>query len=107
MIFNWATLIPVADGRNEIVTAQFVPCVKLLPQVVVFRKSAAFRPVTLIEFSPSLALPGLLIVSVLGWLVVPTFCDGKVKLAADRAITGLFGICKSRDHCKVQLPVSV
>ena len=79
---------PGAVGANVTLIEQFAPDATLLPQVFVWTKSAAFPPVRPRLVTLRAALPVFDSVTDLAGLVVPTFCELKVRVADERLTAG-------------------
>jgi hypothetical protein len=71
----------LAVGKNATPTVQLLPALSELPQVVVCRgKSPRFAPVTAMLWKVRVVPPVFLMVTDWVALIVPTFCDTKLKL---------------------------
>lgn len=84
-----AVRAPAAVGANVTLIEQFAPDATLLPQVFVWAKSAAFPPVRPTLVTLRAALPVFDNVTDLAGLVVPTFCEPKVRVAGERLTAGV------------------
>ena len=83
-----AVRAPAAAGANCALMEQLLPATRELPQVVVSEKSLALAPVRIMLEMSRAAFPVLLTVTLWTPLVVPTFCELKVKPEAERLIAG-------------------
>jgi hypothetical protein len=89
--FSEALRLPVADGVNFTLTVQVLLDVIVAPVQVsaLFAKSLAFVPPIVTVQMVRFAVPVLVTVSVWGALVVPTFWEANVRLAAERLTAGV------------------
>lgn len=79
---------PVAVGVNFTLIEQLAPTATLLPQVFVWEKSTGFAPVKPMLVRLKLAAPVLVSVMFCSALVVPVFCELKVRVAGERLTKG-------------------
>jgi hypothetical protein len=80
---------PVALGENVTLIEQFAPDETLLPQVFVWAKSPEFVPVRPTLVTLRAALPVFDSVTVCAGLVVPIFCELKVRPVVERLTAGV------------------
>ena len=86
-----AFLVPVAVVVNVTLIGQFAPAATLVPQVLVWAKSAGFAPPRAMPEMLSAALPLLVRVTVCAALVESMFWELKVRLEADKLTAGSEG----------------
>jgi len=79
-----AVLDPAALGLNLTLTVQLAAAARLVPHVVVFKKSAALVPVMVEARRGSGAEPIFVSVTTCARLVVPTYWLAKATLVVDR-----------------------
>jgi hypothetical protein len=68
-----ALLLPVAVGMNFTTMLHLAPGATLEPQVFTWAKSPGLLPPTVIPVMLKVVVPTFVSVTVLGWLIVPTF----------------------------------
>src|SRR5208337_3257708 len=96
-------LVPVALGLKVTLRVQLAPAATLEPQVLVWEKS----PLTVMRVMLRVAFPVLLRVTLLALLLVPTFCDGKVKEVGERLTAGAVPVPVRLTVCVAGLALSV
>jgi hypothetical protein len=91
VIVTVAARLPVAEGVNVTLIAQFAPAATDVAQVLVWLKSPLLVPVTAMLVMDSEALPLFVSVTAELALVVPTFWPAKLRLATERIANGAGG----------------
>ena len=79
---------PVAFGVKVTLIVHDPPAATIVPQVLVWEKSAAFAPVIRNDDMVSVPKPVLVSVMFMGKLLVPTFVTGNCNIVGDKFTTG-------------------
>src|SRR5262249_46702944 len=87
-ISTWADREPAPDGPKVTESVQVCPPDKLLPQVLVCEKSPVLLPAVDIPVMLSSVVPGLLIETTCGGLLVPSFSLPKASTVLESLICG-------------------